>query len=562
MRHLVLRTGLFLAATCLLVACATEGPKLPAQVQHLVRDPAHPVVTLSDGMVRGTSANGVEAFKAIRYAAPPVGHLRWRAPQKVTPWAGIYDATHFRHDCMQKANPYDSAPLKTKFSEDCLFINVWAPSKKAGVAPHPVMVWIYGGGMVNGGTSSPVYDGTNLAKKGVILVSFNYRLGHFGFFDFPALDKQHPEEAKGNFGFMDQIAALEWVKAHIAAFGGDPDNVTVFGESAGGESIHMLLTSPAAKGLFSKAIIESGGGRPSSFGVLKLKTPSRGQPSLEQAGVNFAEKLGVQGTDEKALDELRALPADKICDGLNMNGPWDRKKPTFIGWVQDPKINPVPDDVAYKAGEMAHVPLMIGANSADLGFMPGNTMKKVLHVFGHQAKAAEKLYDPEHSGNVRLVAKKAGADLAEVEPARFTVRAFAGAGLPVFEYRFSYVSPSALAAMESGPAAKYFVSHGAQHASEIPYVFDTIAAAEGDKLDPADEKMADAVSTYWVNFATYGDPSGRGGVPVWPAYTAASDQLMNFTMVGPEAMTDPWQARLDLISGVAENLAAGIGPHL
>ena len=248
-------------------------------------------VKVEGGAVKGAVADGVLSFKGIPFAAPPVGDLRWRPPQPVVPWTGVKEATAYGHDCAQKPVAIDAAPLGTEPSEDCLVLNVWRPAEKTSAA-LPVMVWIYGGGFVNGGSSPAVYDGSQFAKQGVVLVSFNYRIGRFGFFAHPALSAEHPGEPLGNYALMDQIAALKWVQKHIAGFGGNPKDVTVFGESAGGMSVHALLTSPAAKGLFHKAIIESGGGRSGLLTMRKLHEDQPNQPSAESVGVAFAKSNG------------------------------------------------------------------------------------------------------------------------------------------------------------------------------------------------------------------------------------------------------------------------------
>ena len=249
---------------------------------------------------------------------------------------------------MQKPFPGDAAPLGVTPAEDCLYVNVWAPAVSArGLA---VMVWIYGGGFVNGGSSPAVYDGSQFAKRGVVLVSFNYRLGRFGFFGFPALTKENPSEPKGNYGYMDQIAALQWVRQNIAAFSGDPGNVTVFGESAGGGSVLTLLTSPMAKGLFQKAVVESGGGRTLLMGqrYLDRSVPS-GPPSAESVGVAFAKSAGIEGEDAAALAALRKLPANGVVAGLNMAS---MGGPTYAGpmidgkIVLDPRPRPTPQAAA------------------------------------------------------------------------------------------------------------------------------------------------------------------------------------------------------------------------
>ena len=268
-------------------------------------------VTVASGMLEGSVESGVSSFKGIPYAAPPVGDLPWRPPQPVTPWAGVRSATAYGSDCAQLPFPGDAAPLGTPPAEDCLVLNVWRPAERPA-EKLPVMVWIYGGGFVNGGSSPAVYDGSPFARRGVVFVSFNYRLGRFGFFGHPALAKESPSGPLGNYGYMDQIAALRWVQANIAAFGGDPGNVTAFGESAGGGSVLMLLTSPRAKGLFHRAIIESGGGRDGLFPTRFLTTAGPGgHPSAESVGLEFAKADGITGDDAAALAALRALPAEK-----------------------------------------------------------------------------------------------------------------------------------------------------------------------------------------------------------------------------------------------------------
>ena len=237
-------------------------------------------VRVDAGALKGATDDGVLSFKGIPYAAPPVGNLRWKPPQPVTPWTGVRPATAYGSDCMQLPFPGDAAPLGTPPAEDCLVVNVWRPADAS--TKLPVMVWIYGGGFVNGGSSPAVYDGSQFAKRGVVLVSFNYRVGRFGFFAHPALTKESPNGPLGNYTFLDQIAALKWVQKNIAAFGGDAGNVTIFGESAGGGSVLTMMTSPLAKGLFQKAIIESGGGRDGVFPTRYLnKAGANGLPSAE-----------------------------------------------------------------------------------------------------------------------------------------------------------------------------------------------------------------------------------------------------------------------------------------
>jgi para-nitrobenzyl esterase len=436
---------------------------------------------------------------------------------------------------MQNPFPGDAAPLGVAPSEDCLYVNVWVPAVKPA-RKLPVMVWVYGGGFVNGGSSPAVYDGSQFARRGVVFVSFNYRLGRFGFFAHPALTRENPAEPHGNYGYMDQIAALKWVQRNIAAFGGDRINVTIFGESAGGGSVHTLMTSPLARGLFHKAIIESGGGRGPLMGprYLDRASPS-GTPSAEAVGLAFAKKAGIDGEGAEALAALRKLPAEAVVDGMNM---MSMANPTYSGPMIDGKVVVEAPDSAYAAGRGAKVPLMIGANSADIGFSTARTMDELLAPFGPDRDKARALYDPANTGNVREVGTLIASDRMMVEPARFLARTLAALGQPAYLYRFSYVAESMRSQWK-----------GAPHATEIPFVFDTVAARYGKDLTPADKAIAEAANAYWVNFARTGNPNGTG-LPQWPASQAASDLLLDFSLKGPIAGPDPWKNRLDLIEAV------------
>ncbi len=496
-------------------------------------------VAVTGGAIRGVATDGVLSFKGIPFAAPPAGELRWRPPQPVIPWTGVRDATAYGHDCAQKPFASDAAPLGTEPSEDCLVANVWRPVAAAS-RPLPVMVWIYGGGFVNGGSSPAVYDGSQFARHGLVLVSFNYRLGRFGFFAHPALSREHPGEPLGNYGYMDQIAALRWVQKNAAAFGGDPKDVTVFGESAGGGSVHMLLTSPRAKGLLQKAVIESGGGRE----VLPMRRlhedMPNGLPSAESVGVAFAKSVGIEGEDAAALAALRQLPAEKVIAGLNlatMMGGND----TYAGPMIDGTIVVETTEEAYLAGHNAKVPVLVGANSADIGFSFARTMDEVMAPFGANTEKALRAYDPDGTGNVRAVGAAVAMDRMMVEPARFVATTFSVQGQPAYLYRFSYVAESM---RKQWP--------GAPHATEIPYVFDTVAAKYGTDLTPADEATAKAANAYWANFAKAGNPNGAG-LPNWPAFDPSADVLMDFTAGGPKAMADPWKARMDLTEAAASH---------
>lgn len=521
-----------------------------------------PSITVEGGALQGTRDGAVEVFKGIPYAAPPIGPLRWEAPRPATPWTGVREAHDFAPDCMQKLVKGDAAPLRTTPSEDCLYLNVWRPV--GGGTKLPVMVWIHGGGFTNGGTSPATYDGASFARDGVILVSINYRLGRFGFFAFPALTAANPNGTLSNYGYLDQIEALKWIKRNIAAFGGDPGNVTVFGESAGGGAVHMLLISPLATGLFAKAIIESGGGRTRWGGpVRQLARDLPGCTSAETTGVAFAKAHGIAGTDAAALARLRALSADEIVDGLSMGAGPNEANPTFAGPIQDGRIIVgLPDDV-YQSGHFARVPLIIGATSFDFGFNAAKTIDQALAPFGDDKTKARALYDPAGSNDLYSIAWNVMADRLMVEPARFTAQEFARHGVPVYEYRFSFISQAAVDAYARGPWAFLrdsdpefweLMTSNAAHASEIPFVFDTVSALYGTRGGKNDVLMSAIAHAYWVNFAKSGNPNGPSAVgmlPQWPLYSPEKDELMNFTAMGPKAMKDPWKDRLDLTAAHA-----------
>ena len=494
-------------------------------------------VRIDTGKLKGVTAEGVTSYKGIPYAEPPVGDLRWRPPQPVKLWAGVRLASEYGADCMQLPFPGDAAPLGVKPAEDCLYVNVWVPAERP-TKKLPVMVWIYGGGFVNGGSSPAVYDGSHFARKGVVFVSFNYRVGRFGFFAFPALSKQNPSEPHGNYTCTDQIAALQWVRRNVAAFGGDPKNVTLFGESAGGMSVLTLMTSPMAQGLFQKAIIESGGGRTGIFPTRYLDHPNGATPSAESVGIAFAKKNGITGDDDAALAALRKLPAETVVDHLNMAS-MGMAAQTYAGPMIDGKVVVDTPEAVYSAGHGAKIPLMIGANSMDIGFNHWRTMDDLLAQFGPDRDKAKAVFDPTGTGSVGAVGSTVAAFQFMIEPARFVARTIAGLGEPAYEYRFSYVVESMRNQWK-----------GAPHATEIPFVFDTVEARYGDKLASADKSTADAANSYWVNFAKTDNPNG-GSLPQWPANKADTDLLLDFTEKGPVAGPDPWKERLDLVEAAA-----------
>jgi para-nitrobenzyl esterase len=446
-------------------------------------DPA--VVAGAQGDLVGSSDGTVRVFRGIPYASAPVGGDRWRPPGPAPAWQGRRDAASFGPACPQPARR-DRPAAVGRTSEDCLYLNVWAPT---GAVDAPVMVWIHGGAFRVGAGSLPVYDGTSFAANGVILVTFNYRLGRLGFFAHPSL------EVSGNFGFMDQVAALEWVQRNIGAFGGDPDNVTVFGESAGGASVLYLLTSPRGEGLFARAAIQSGGG----MQVSRHLTERRGRRAPL-----MAEGIAWQGSDVSA-HALRALPVDTVLgDGIGTVG---GAGPVIDGeWiVGDPGAR-------LLEGSFHRVPVLVGSNSHEAS---------VLTAFGTDAEAAvaASAIDTERLRSIYPEddwAARAWGDGAFVAGARLIARAVAEAGTPAWLYHFDYVL-----------ARRRGEIPGAPHGSEIPFVFNTLDRLPGSRLlvTEEDRAMARRLHSHWLSFARGGNPAGRVE-GYWPAYVAAKDTLL------------------------------------
>ncbi len=330
----------------LLIACTSHAQKTDTI--------AGPIIRITSGDLRGITVGDVTSFKGIPYASAPIGEYRWRPPQPVKAWQGVRDANKYCADCAQGGFQRTASGIAANSSEDCLFLNVWTTASATKQSKLPVMVWIHGGGFTGGSGSDAGSAGDAFAKQGVILVTINYRLGRLGHFAFPALSKEHPEEYKGSYAYMDQIAALKWIKENITAFGGDPKNVTIFGFSAGGVSVHSLLTIPAAKGLFHKAISESGGGRD---GVLTGRPINKENAdpfytvSAETVGINFARKHKIEGTDAAALAKLRSLSVAEIVDGGQENDSSFGR--IYSGPILDGKLVVETAESAYKAGRQA-----------------------------------------------------------------------------------------------------------------------------------------------------------------------------------------------------------------
>jgi para-nitrobenzyl esterase len=525
-------------ALAIILSCSLQAQQTTVQ--------PGPVINITSGTLRGVTDGDVDIFKGIPYAAPPVDEFRWRPPQPVAAWQGELDASKYGPDCAQAGWGGKPGTITKGSSEDCLYLNIWRPAGATAGAKLPVMVWIHGGAFVGGSGSSPENSGNQFAKQGVILITINYRLGRLGHFAFPALSQEHPEEPKGSYAFMDQIAALRWVQQNIDAFGGDPKNVTIFGFSAGGVSIHSLLTIPSAKGLYQKAISHSGGGRD---GVLSGRPISKENAdqyypvSAETIGINFAHKHGIEGTDAAALAKLRALKVEEIVDGGQESDGQGGPR-IYSGPIIDGKFVVESAASAYKAGRQAHVPLMIGNNSAEIGGPFVNASKsneELFSLFGELKDEAKNAYDPDGNKEFAEVQTRFNTDKVWAEPARFVARTFAAAGEPAYIFLFSYVPASMKDRMKYGPG----------HGTDISFAFNNLGVGGFGPPPPPptaeDKEVARIMNSYWVNFAKTGDPNGKG-LPAWPVYTPKKNQILDVQPDGkPVGKTDPRKARLDVI---------------
>jgi len=496
-----------------------------------------PSATLDAGQVAGLSVGAVESFRGIRYASAPTNEWRWRAPQPVAPWTGVFKAVRFGADAMQTLFEEDMAPLATQPAEDCLFLNVWRP---AGTSPGdglPVVVWIHGGGFVNGGSSPAVYHGDAFAGSGIVFVSFNYRAGHFGFFAFPELTRVDADHGLlGNYGHMDQLAALQWVQRNIAALGGDPGNVTVIGESAGGGSVVGLMTSPLAAGLLHRAIIMSGGGRGLLDGDRRVSEDTARLPSGETLGLRFAHRNGIDGDGPVALAALRALPAETLAKGLQLPT-LNRSRDVFSGPMIDGRVL-VDPATAILSGQWARIPVLIGTTLNEVGNLEAASKREAFADFGSDSSAAEATYDPDGRASLAEINSLIGMDRKMHEPARFLAGLVGSQGLPSYLYRFSHVASS----------KRHQWQKGAPHASEIPYFLNRLSATYGASADAADREMARVTHQYVVNFAKRGNPNDAG-LPTWDAFERDSGRLMDFAADGGLGMgADCLKARLDLVT--------------
>jgi para-nitrobenzyl esterase len=463
---------------------------------------------VTGGEVEGVVTDGISIFKGIPFAAPPVGDLRWKAPAPVPAWTGIKEADAFGPACMQAPNSMgNTAPV----SEDCLYLNVWTPAKTPG-EKIPVLVWIYGGGFVGGSTSIPMYDGMGFAKKGVVLVSVAYRVGPFGFLAHPELSRESGK-GSGTYGLQDMIAGLQWVKANIAQFGGDPSTVTIFGHSAGGMAVNMLAASPAAKGLFQRVICMSGG----SFAPLQTENQGGvglGIPALKLAESNgeaFLKKLGA--ADIKAA---RAMSAEEIQKNVGSGMGGGGFRPAADGYI-------VPSDLysIYQARAFNDTPILLGNTSGELGSFGGRGQgitaagfeQQIKAQYGPYADAILSVYphatDAEAAKSFKEISRESMFSWSTWTWARMQSKQGKG---KAFLYYYDYHAPD----VESSG-----------HGSDVPYAFETLGTGPGGAPKPEDLKLSDTISSYWVNFAKTGDPNAAG-LPKWPAFTEDDQQAMVF----------------------------------
>jgi len=465
---------------------------LPALVS---AQPGAPVVTLAAGAVSGEAAGDVAVWRSIPYAAAPVGRLRWAPPQPPVPWSGTRAATAFGPVCPQPIEPWANGETGRQ-SEDCLSLSVWAPAGTRPGARLPVMMWIHGGGYTAGAGSQSSYDGTALARAGAVIVTINYRLGLLGFLAHPALSAEGGG-ASGDYGLLDQIAALRWIRDNIRAFGGDPANVTIAGESAGGGSVLLLLGAAPARGLFARAIVESGA-------ALRLPDAMAGAPTLAEAeaeGQGFARRLGADGPAA-----LRALTPAAL---LAAKPPAILTRPIVDGRV-------VTDDVtlAARAGHVADVPLLIGWNSAEGAMFAhpadaADYRAAVRAAAGFHADALLRLYPPVAGPGLAEVAALELGDTSFGWRGWSMADAAAHAGrAPVWVYQFDHHPPR-------GPDRPSDIA-GTLHSEELPFVWLPPATAG---WPAADRTLGNQVQRYWVNFMATGDPNGAG-LPAWPRFTS------------------------------------------
>jgi para-nitrobenzyl esterase len=508
--------------------------------------PRHGIIAAVDGPVRvegglisgvTDAKSGVKAFKGMPFAAPPIGDLRWRQPAPVKAWEGVRQADQYSAPCLQPAFPGGSLELNEILrlpgtpKEDCLYLNVWTVAKSASER-RPVMVWIHGGALVIGSPAVLSTDGAALAKKGVVLVSINYRLGAFGFLAHPELTKESAHHSSGNYGLLDQLAALQWVQKNIGQFGGDPRNVTIVGESAGSWSVNLLVASPLGKGLFHRAIGESGALLLGLRNDPVLSVNSQTLTQSEQGGVALAKTIGV-----RSLGELRAKTGEEILKAATPPG---NPLGATLGATVDGWVLPESADRIFAGGRHNDVPILVGSNANEGALLLAQSVpaaaarEQASRTYGPQADAFLKLYPAATDEEARMSAMQYMGDALFGLQMRTWARLQRKTGkAAAYLYLFDRVPPDS--------ACKC-----ATHASEIVYAFNNVALS-ARPFQEADRKLAETMSSYWVNFATKGDPNGPN-LPTWAVYSEQRDALMALgDRVEPRPV--PHKAALDFLEG-------------
>ena len=480
-----------LAVAAIAAACATLA----------MTDAAPKAVTTASGLVSGTAGRNpaISVFKGIPFAAPPVGPLRWQAPMPAARWSGVRKSDAFSPSCIQTIVT-EKKPWTYEFmahgevSEDCLYLNIWTPAPSAS-ARRPVFVYIYGGGNVEGSGSVPAYDGEGLASKGLVVVTFNYRVGVLGFLAHPDLNKEASYHASGNYGLLDQIAAVRWVHDNIAAFGGDPSRITIAGQSAGASGVHSLTASPLAKGLFHRAIADSGSG----------VGGARTLADLEADGVRFATAKKAGG-----IAELRAMPWQDVVVAV----PGVRFAPVPDGYALPAAVREV-----FAAGKQNDVPTLTGINADEGGAVPHPTatvesfQRDARQRYGANADEFLKLYPAATDEDAKRAQNDSARDRARATLYRWALDRAQTARTAAFTYFWTHTLP--------GPDADQY---GAFHTSEVPYVLNTLSMSSRP-FTPKDHQIAGTLSSYWANFAATGNPNGKG-LPPWPAVSKDAPQTM------------------------------------
>jgi len=491
-----------------------------------------PIVAVETGKVQGVAATGgspVQIFRGVPYAKPPVGDLRWREPRPAANWQGVRAADQFGPRCMQRHMWDDMFFRSPKADEDCLYLNVWTPANlgKAASAKLPVLVYIYGGGFVAGTSDEPRYDGAAMAAHGIVVVTVNYRLGIFGFFAHPQLTGESPHHASGNYGLLDQAAALAWVRRNIAAFGGDPKHITVGGESAGSMSVSAMMVSPLTRNLFVGAIGESGSALP-PFHPLTLA-------DAEKKGMDFAESLQVP-----TLAMLRAIPADKLLSVQDFQGAhWG---PDIDGYYLTE-----PPEATYAAGKAAKAASLIGSNSQEggAGAILGDTPPTIANYqaglqkkYGVDADRLFQLYPAASDADVVRAATELASDAFITASTWNWFDHQRRGGWPTYYYYYTHVRPQPTAYKATGPAA-----YGALHSAEIEYALGNLDANPAYAWTDDDRKVSATMSGYWANFIKTGNPNG-GDLPLWPQAPADAGQIQRQVIdVDTHRAAFPEQAR-------------------